>query len=72
LAGGIVSAIFVAVVTIAGIFGYFPEYTSLIVSVYGILGYSLSWLGVLLGAIYAFVDGFIFTWLFAWVYNKLL
>ena len=72
LAGGIAAAICVAFTTILGIFGFFPEYNSLIVSIYGFLGYSISWLGVLLGAIYSFIDGFIFVGIFAWIYNKLL
>ncbi len=72
LAGGIVTAICVALTTLAGIFGYFQEYNSLIVSIYGFFGYSISWLGIFIGAIYAFIDGFILTWLFAWFYNKLL
>jgi len=72
LAGGIVTAVCVIVTTIAGIYGYFLEYNSLVVSIYGFLGYSLSWLGVFLGAVYSFIDGFVLTWLFAWVYNKLI
>lgn len=69
---GIVSALFVAVITLAGIYGLFPIWTSLIADAYGILGYSVTWLGVLLGAIYAFIDGFIGAWIFAALYNKML
>jgi len=72
LAGGITAGICVALTTILGIFELFPEYNSLIVSIYGFLGYSISWLGVLLGAIYGFLDGFILVIIFAWIYNKLL
>lgn len=71
LAGGIITALCVVVTIIAGIFGLFPEYNSLIVSIYGFLGYGLNWIGVVLGAIYAFIDGFILTWIFALLYNKL-
>jgi len=72
LAGGITVAICIAFTTILGIYGFFPEYNNLILSLYGFLGYSLSGLGVLLGAIYGFIDGFLLTVIFAWIYNKLL
>ena len=71
LAGGIVTAICIALTTIAGIFNYCPECTNLITGIYGNFGYSVSWLGVLLGAIYGFIDMFIGTFAFAWIYNKL-
>lgn len=72
IAGGIATAICIAFTTILGIFGFFQEYNNLIVSIYGFLGYSISWPGVLLGAIYGFMDGFVLTAIFAWIYNKLL
>jgi hypothetical protein len=75
IACGIVSALVVAITTIAGIFGImggFPAWNGLIEDIYGSLGYSVSSLGVILGAIYAFIDGFIMTWVFALIYNKLL
>jgi hypothetical protein len=34
-------------------------------------GYSVSWLGGIIGLIWGFVDGFIGGALFAWLYNKL-
>lgn len=72
IAGGITTGICVAFTTILGIYGLFPEYNNLIISIYGVLGYSISWVGILLGAIYGFIDGFILTAIFAWVYNKSL
>jgi hypothetical protein len=72
IAGGIVCAICVMITTLAGIYGYFTEYNSLIISIYGFLGYTISWVGIFIGAIYAFIDGFIATWLFAFIYNKLI
>jgi hypothetical protein len=33
-------------------------------------GYSISWLGGVLGAVYGFVDGLIGAVLFAWLYNR--
>lgn len=72
LAGGIISAIFVLVISIAGRYGLFFHWLILIENIYGFLGYSISLIGMTLGMIYAFIDGFVMTWLFAWIYNKLL
>ena len=35
-------------------------------------GYSVSILGAFIGLVYAFVDGIICGFIFAWLYNKLL
>ena len=35
-------------------------------------GYSVSWLGGIVGLIWGFVDGFICGAIFAWLYNKLV
>jgi hypothetical protein len=35
------------------------------------IGYDISVVGALLGLVYAFIDGLIGGWLFAWLYNKL-
>jgi len=72
LAGGVLTGFGVAFVTLAGIYGDFAAFTSLISAGYGFLGYSVSGLGVVLGAVYGFVDGFVGTFVFAWLYNKLL
>ena len=77
LAAGIVAGICVALTTIAGIFGWFPEYTALsfewLTGIYGFLGYKgASWLSVLLGAVYSFIDTFIFVLVFALIYNRLI
>jgi len=73
LAGGIVAGLCVFITTLmTAIFGWFPMYTSIVIDLYGMLGYKASFLGAILGAIYAFVDGFIFVGVFAWIYNKLV
>jgi len=75
LAGGITTAICVFSITILAVFGWFGEltgWTSLIAEAYGFLGYSVSFLGAFLGAVYSFIDGFILTFIFGWIYNKLL
>ena len=33
-------------------------------------GYSVSWLGALVGAVWGFVDGCVCGWIFAWLYNR--
>jgi hypothetical protein len=72
LAGGITAGFCMMLTTILGIYGLFSEYNNFIVSIYGLFGYSISWIGVFLGAIYGFIDAFLLTAVFAWVYNKLL
>jgi len=76
LAAGIVTALCVALTTICALMSWFPAYTALampwIESIYGFLGFKISWLGVVLGAVYSFIDVFIFGWIFALIYNKLL
>lgn len=74
LAGGIVTAICIFVSTLAVLIvggGYGAEYMAVLESIYGFIGYKVSVLGAFSGAIYGFIDGFILTWIFALVYNKL-
>ncbi len=35
------------------------------------MGYSVTWLGGIIGAVWGFVDGLICGAIFAWLYNKL-
>ena len=74
LAGGILSGLFILLLTFFSLVGsgYASTWTGMIVEIYGFLGYSISWFGVVLGAIYGFIDGFIFCGVFALIYNKLL
>ncbi|MEN7981833.1 MAG: hypothetical protein ABFQ65_00095 [Nanoarchaeota archaeon] len=72
LAGGIISAICISLSTIAGMLGYFSTYNSMTTEIYGMFGYSTSWLGVFLGATYGFFDGFFMVWIFALIYNRLI
>jgi len=72
LAGGIVSALCVGVSTILGLFGYYQIHNSMIIEMYGMIGYGQSWVGVLIGSVYGFVDGFFIVWIFALIYNWLL
>lgn len=72
IAGGIVIAILFLFTTLAGIFNYCPECTDLITGIYGPFGYSVSLMGALIIAAYGFIDGFVITWIFAFIYNKLI
>lgn len=69
IASGAILGISIFILTIWFILmGYNGDLLSKVGSVY--LGYSVSWLGAVIGLIYGFVDGFIFGALFAFIYNK--
>jgi len=74
LAGGIVSGIMVLFMILWN--SIMPEGMSvhmmMLSEMYGFFGYGMNALGIILGTIYAFIDGFILTFIFAWIYNKLL
>jgi len=71
LATGIILGSITLIFTIFGLFGIFLTVTDLIIDLYGFFGYSRSWLGLILGPLYGFIDGFIVGWLFAIIYNKI-
>lgn len=71
-ATGKILALVVFVMTIGGMYGVlggFPLWNALFFDMYGAIGFRLSWMGAILGAIYAFIDGFVLGWLFAKIYN---
>lgn len=72
VACGILAAIVVALTTIAGLFGAAQAWTQLLLQCYGFIGYSISLYGIILGAIYAFIDGFILAGIFALLYNRMI
>ena len=49
-----------------------PILTNSFTQIYGIFGLKANLFAVILISILSFIDGFILTWLFAWIYNKLL
>ena len=70
LAGGIIWGAAMAFVTVLSLlFGYDGLMLNVFASIYP--GFTVSWSGVFVGAIYGFVDAGIGCWLFAWLYNKL-
>ena len=74
LAGGIITVIcmfFTGLVVLIWP-GIVPSFTSFFTQIYGIFGLKANLFAVILISILSFIDGFILTWLFAVMYNKLL
>jgi hypothetical protein len=71
LTGGIYLAIIFALSTIAGILNIpgFVEFVNLLKTFYGSYGYSVTWLGVIIGAFWGFIEGFFHLGLFILIYN---
>lgn len=74
LAAGIYGAIIFALSTMAAIAGIsgFVELSQLLSGFYGAWGYSVTWTGVIVGAVWGFIECFVHFGIFAWLYNKLL
>jgi hypothetical protein len=73
-AGAIYGAAVVASATIAALVGVpgFRPFADLLAQFYGFYGYSVSFLGVVVGAFWGFVEGFVHFGIFSWLYNTLL
>jgi len=70
LAGGILGAVIMFAATLISLVnGYGSEFLKLMASIYP--GYGVNGIGVITGAIYGFIDGFICYYIFALIYNKL-
>ena len=66
---GIISAVSVFLIGIFNLsFGLWPTTIKLIMEVYP--GFDISIVGILIGAFWGFIDGFIGGILIAWLYNK--
>lgn len=73
IAGGIVCAVYVLISTlIYAMLNFAPMNFIFLTDLYGFIGYNTTIFGIFLGTFYGFVDGFIMTGFFAWIYNKLL
>ncbi len=70
LACGIISGVIVFIMMLFS--NYFPISTMLMLDIYGHFGVDLTILGSILAGIYAFIGGFVFTWIFALIYNWML
>jgi hypothetical protein len=70
VSGGILWGGCMAISTILALYtGYLTPFLNIMSSVYP--GYDISWMGVLSGLIYGFVDAFVGFYLLAWLYNNL-
>lgn len=68
VAGGTVSALGMLLLGVLGSFGYFGEAAAMMEKMH--LFFNLTPAGIILGAVEAFVCSFIFTFIFAWTYNR--
>lgn len=60
----------VVLLGITALFGWGAQLVSILGNLY--IGYNASMLGILIGALWAALDGFVFGFLFAVIYNWLL
>lgn len=68
--GGILWGLGMFICTILAIYtGYSAKFLNIMADIYP--GYTISWLGTIIGFIYGFLDGFVGLFLLAWIYNKL-
>jgi hypothetical protein len=74
IAGAIYGAALVALATIAALLGIpgFRPFADLLTQFYGFYGYSVSALGVVVGAFWGLIEGFVHFGIFAWLYNLVL
>jgi hypothetical protein len=74
LAGAIYGAAFMALATIAALVDIpgFRPFADLVTQFYGPYAYSVSPLGVVVGALWGFVEGFVHFGIFALLYNLVL
>ncbi len=74
ITGGFVTVICVFLTGLAMLIGpgYLPSLANFFAQIYGIFGLQTNLFAVILTSILSFIDGFIITWIFALIYNKLL
>jgi hypothetical protein len=74
LAAGIYGAIIGVLITVCAILEVpgLTEFAKHIETFYQPWGYSISWLGTIVGGLYGFQEGFVHVGLFVLIYNKLL
>lgn len=70
LSGGIMWGLGMFVLTLLSLWtGYAAGFLALMAIIYP--GYSISFVGSLVGMVYGFVDCFVGLYVFAWLYNRL-
>ncbi len=74
VAGGLATVICVFLSGLAVLIGpeFMPSFTNFFGELYGIFGLQANFFAVILTSILSFIDGFVLTWIFALIYNKLL
>lgn len=74
LAGGVITVICMFVTGLVILIGpgFVPGLTNFFTQFYGIFGLKANLFAVTLTSILSFIDGFLLTWIFALIYNKLL
>lgn len=69
LAGGILWGLCMFACTILALYtGYAEMFLKMMGGIYP--GYTISWVGGIIGLVYGFLDAFIGLYIFAWLYNK--
>lgn len=73
-AAGIATGFCYIITTLGGLFSIpgYKEFSVFMLSMYGPYGYSISWVGVVIGGLYGFIEGFWFTGLIFWLYSKMI
>ncbi len=73
VAGGIVTVISIFFTGLMALIfpGAIPVFTDFFNQIYGFFGFQANFLVLLVMSILSFIDGFILTWIFALIYNKL-
>ncbi|MCE7938396.1 hypothetical protein DCC79_05255 [bacterium] len=74
LAAGLWLGLMVALATACAMLDVpgFRPFAEMMVQFYGPWGYSLSWMGVVMGAVWGFIEGLVHGTVLAWIYNRLL
>jgi hypothetical protein len=67
IAIGVLWALYIGCVGITAMFGWGSDLIAPMASLY--IGYKASIIGAIIGAVWAFVDGFVAGVIIAWVYN---
>jgi hypothetical protein len=68
IAIGVLWALYIGILGIAAMYGWGAELVTAMASLY--IGYAASLVGAVIGAVWAFIDGFIAGVVIAWVYNR--
>ena len=73
LTGGIYCSVCMIFVTIASLYEIpgFPQFSKILVDIYGPWGYFISLSGIVIGAFWGFVEGFFHFGIIGYIYSKI-